>query len=167
MEKIKQSPTYQKLKNDLKKLLQGKIVIIGIGNPLRGDDAAGNELVKRIMNIVGFDCLQCEEVPENFTADIILRNPDTLLIIDAINLKHNAGDVTLLKPEQLRDECFDAHRIPLSVFVKYLKNFVKNDVYILGIQPKNISYTNLLSEEVSESIQMLEKLFTDISEQKN
>jgi hydrogenase 3 maturation protease len=166
-EKTKNTPTYQKLKNDLKEILKGKIVIIGIGNPMRGDDAVGNELVERIMNTVKFDCIKCEEVPEDYTADIISKNPDTLLIIDAINLNQNPGDIIILKPEQLKDECFDAHRIPISVFVKYLKNFVKNNVYILGIQPKNISYNSFLSEEVSESIEMLEKLFNDISELKN
>jgi len=155
------------LKGDLKKILNGKVVILGIGNPLKGDDAVGTELVDRIKNLSNFDCIKCEIHPENYTQEIISKKPDTLIIIDAVSINGNPGDVVLLEPKQLKDECFDSHRIPVSILIKYLKNYIKDNIYILGIQPKIISYGNYLSKEVSESIDILEKIFIDISKLKN
>ena len=156
-----------KLKGDLKKILNGKVVILGIGNPLKGDDAVGAELVDRIENLNNLDCIKCEIHPENYTREIISKNPDTLIIVDAVNINGNPGDVVLLESEQLNDECLDAHRIPLSVLIKYLKNYIKDNIYILGIQPKIISYGSNLSKEILESIDVLEKIFLDISKLKN
>ena len=153
------------LKEDLKKIIKGKTVILGIGNPLRGDDAAGAELADRLKN--NFDCINGEEVPENYTQDIISKKPDTLIIIDVINIMGKPGDIILLKPEQLRDECFNSHHVPIKVLVSYLKNFIKDNIYIIGIQPKLMQYGSEISKEVSESIDILEKIFSDISELKN
>lgn len=155
----------KELKEDLQKILKGKTVILGIGNPLRGDDAAGTELAERLRNC--FDCINGEEVPENYTQEIIAKNPDTLIIIDVVDIRGEPGDIVLLKPEQLKDECFDSHRVPIKVLITYLRNFIKDNIYILGIQPKLLHYGSILSKEVSESVNILEKIFSDLSELKN
>ena len=157
----------QELKLDLKKILKGKIVILGIGNLFKGDDAVGTELVERIENLNNFDCINCGISPENYTQEIISKKPDTLIIVDAVNINGNPGDVVLLRPEQLKDECFDSHRIPINVLIKYLKNYIKDNIYILGIQPKIINYGSHLSREVSESIDILQEIFTNVSKLKN
>ena len=38
----------QELKKDIRKIIKGKTLIVGIGNPLRGDDAAGLELAEKL-----------------------------------------------------------------------------------------------------------------------
>ncbi len=155
------------LKCELEKILKGKVVILGIGNPFKGDDAVGIAFVDKIENLNNFDCINTGLFPENYTGEIISKKPDTLLIVDAVNINGNPGDVALLQPEQLNDKNFDSHRTSISLFVKYLKNFIDDNIYILGIQPKIISFGNQLSEEVKESINNLEKIFTDISKLNN
>ena len=152
---------------NLLEILKGKTVVLGIGNTLKGDDAAGSLLIEKIKKFSNFLCINCEEVPENYTGDIISEKPDTLLIIDAVNIGSEPGDIFILKPEQLQDDCSDAHRVPLKVLILYLKNYIEPDIYILGIQPKLIGFSEKISEEVSGSISILEKMFKDISELKN
>ena len=158
---------HQELKENLLNILKGKTVVFGVGNVLKGDDGAGPVLTEKIRRLPNFLCINGEEIPENYTGDIILEKPDTLLIIDAINIGSEPGDVFILRPEQLKDDCSDAHHIPLKVLILYLQNYIESDIYILGIQPKPLSYSEQLSEEVSESISALEKIFKDISELKN
>ena len=158
---------YTELKERLKEILNGKTVILGIGNRMKGDDAVGSLFAEKIKELPNFYCINGEDVPENYTGDIILENPDTLLIVDSINIQSEAGDVFILKPEQLSNECTDAHRIPLKVLIKYIRNYTKTDVYILGIQPKFLNIANQISEEVSSSLSILEKIFKDLSELKN
>ena len=114
-----------------------------------------------------FDCINCEEIPENYTRDIISKNPDTLIIFDVIDIKGEPGDIILLEPENLNDKCFDSHHVPIKVLITYLKNFIKDNIYIIGIQPKHLDFNSKLSEEVSESVNLLEKIFSSISELKN
>jgi len=157
----------QILKDDLEKILKGKIVILGIGNPVKGDDAAGMIFVEKIERLDRFECIKGGLFPENYTGEIILKKPDTLIIIDAINMNGSPGDIVLLKPEQLKDESFASHGTPISVLIKYLSNFIKDNIYILGIQPKVVNVGNQLSKEVLESVDTLEKIFTDISKLNN
>ncbi|MCK4967151.1 hydrogenase 3 maturation endopeptidase HyCI [bacterium] len=158
---------YQELKENLLEILKGKTVVLGIGNVLKGDDAVGSLLIENIRKLPNFLCINGEEVPENYTGDIISEKPDTLLIVDAINIGSEPGDIFILKPEQLQDDCSDAHHVPLKVLILYLKNYIDADIYILGIQPKLISFSEQISEEVSDSISTLEKIFKDISKLKN
>ncbi len=157
----------QTLKDDLEKILKGKIVILGLGNPLKGDDAAGMIFVEKIEGLDKFECVKGGLFPENYTGEVISKKPDTLIIIDAININGSPGDIVLLKPEQLKDESFASHGTPISVLIKYLSNFIKDNIYIIGIQPKVVSFGNQLSVEVSESVDMLEEIFTDISKLNN
>lgn len=155
---------YQELKEELRKIIKGKTVILGIGNLSKGDDAAGSLLIERIKKYSGFTYINCEEIPESYTGDIIKEKPDTLIIIDSVNVSSEPGDIFILNPEQLQDSCLNAHRIPLKVLILYLSNYITADIYIIGIQPKVVTLTNVVSEEVLKSVSILEKIFKDLSE---
>ncbi len=137
---------------DWKKALQaglkgrGRIVIMGVGNPLKGDDAAGLLIVEQVMKNVpakarpGVRIFRTYDVPENYTGKIRKFKPARILIIDAALAGLKPGDVFILEKEKIAIEEISSHKIPLMVLISYLEQSTGCKVTVLGIQAKDLSF---------------------------
>lgn len=141
--------------------LRGKVLILGVGNPLRGDDGAGPSLIEQLRGRVNATLLDCEEVPENFLGQIAENQPDIVLIIDAIDFGMTPGAVALLEEEQLlAGTSLSTHHSSLRLFMKCVKSEAGGKVLVLGIQPGSTEYGNEISPKVKETLGLLRYIIT-------
>jgi hydrogenase 3 maturation protease len=138
--------------------LNGKVVILGVGNPLRGDDGAGPHLIHQLEGQVDATLLDCEEVPENFLGKIAENQPNSILIIDAIDLGMSPGAVAVLEEDKLEDTTWSTHHASLQLFINCLKADTGGNVLILGIQPKSTEFSFEISDEVKQTISLLQHI---------
>ncbi|RJS68268.1 hydrogenase maturation protease [Candidatus Bathyarchaeota archaeon] len=77
-----------------------KVVVAGIGNPIRMDDFVGVKIIQDLHGKVSEKVylLECETVPESFIQQIIDFNPTHVLLIDAAILGLKPGEAKLVKP---------------------------------------------------------------------
>lgn len=144
-----------------------KVVIIGIGNVLRGDDAAGSIVAQRIAskqlpkNVLVIDS---GSTPENFLGKIIKFNPSHILIIDAVVTGDAPGGVQLINESQIVDTIsFSTHKPSIHMLIKYLRGFIGEvKILILGIQPKKLTLGEKLSEEVKNAINKVSSLLLKV-----
>ena len=149
----------------LRSLLDGnKVVLMGIGNPYRGDDSVGSLLAEKIGSHHFFVSIVCEEMPENYTDLVRAENPDVILFADAINFGGKPGQIVFLDPEDLTDDRFSSHRPSLRLIMDYLKIETGAETILLGIQPKMINYTTQLSPAVEETLKKLVKIVVELSQ---
>jgi hydrogenase 3 maturation protease len=132
----------------LKDIFQGKVVIVGIGNIMRGDDAFGPALIEKLNGRVKAVCIDAGSAPENYVRKIANENPDTILLIDAVHLDLAPGRYQIFRPEEIVKSGFTTHDISPALFIDYLKDQTKADIYMLGIQPERLA----LDEEMSDSL---------------
>ncbi|HOK56758.1 MAG TPA: hydrogenase 3 maturation endopeptidase HyCI [bacterium] len=136
-----------------------KVAIIGIGNRLKGDDAAGSIIAEKLKEKVKNENLlviDAEINPENYIGVIKKFNPPFILIIDAIDFGSFPGDFRIFKPEQIKDTTISTHNFSIPL----LKNLIDNiEIYILGIQPEKIKLGENISQKVSETIEKIIKTF--------
>ena len=130
---------------DLKRWLSNakKVVLVGIGNPLRKDDFVGLKIIRNLENIVPESVLliEGETVPESFIAPIVDFNPTHILIIDAAVLSLKSGSFKLLKARQIaRYSTISTHTLPLRTFCDYLSRTTDAAIALLAIQPQNTSF---------------------------
>ena len=137
-----------------------KFVLLGVGNPLRGDDGAGPELLRRLRNKTSAILLDCEEVPENYLGEIAAIQPETIVVIDAVNLGTRAGAVALLEEDNFQSIGWSTHHGSLRPMIKYIKANTKADVFVLGIQPKSTEFGTEISSEVRQTLDLLQLLIT-------
>ncbi|MEM3506285.1 MAG: hydrogenase maturation peptidase HycI [Candidatus Bathyarchaeia archaeon] len=153
--------TLNSLENYLKKWFFNakKIVIAGIGNSMRKDDAIGIEIVKKLAGKTPSHVylLECENVPENFIGAIERINPTHILLIDSGQLNASPGSFALISPEQIGGISISTHTLPLSIFIKYIKQTINAKVIALVIQPKSLSFGRGLSKEVKKARDILAK----------
>jgi len=148
------------IENELRVWLSNarKLVIAGIGNPIRMDDFAGTKIVQDLQGKVSEQVflIECETVPENFMQKIIDFNPTHILLIDAGILGLNPGDSRLIKPEQLAAfPAYSTHMLPLRIFCEYLTKIIRAEIALLLIEPKNADFGEGLTTEVEASVKRI------------
>lgn len=140
-------------------------IILGIGNPLGGDDAVGSFVARRIsekrqgkagaerpgafppQDITAIDA---GAAPESYTSIIRRNRPEQLVLVDASDMGLPPGSIRLLSPENIATSSFSTHSMPLSAFVSYVSEFC-GQVYIIGIQPERTTIGGKLSTIVQKS----------------
>jgi hydrogenase 3 maturation protease len=149
----------------LKKWLAGaeRIVVAGIGNPIRTDDFVGVKIVQDMEGQVSEKVylLECETVPESFLQQIAEFNPTHVLLIDAAILGLKPGAARLMDPERIADfPAISTHMLPLRLFCEYLKSMTKAKIALLLIEPKNVEFGEGLTPDVQAAA---EKITTVLS----
>ncbi len=143
----------------LKKLLKQKTLIVGIGNPLKGDDGAGPELIRKLeekkLPAGKYRLLDVGEAPENYLHNIIKEKPDTLMLVDAVDMKISPGSVKILKYDDILDNSLSTHNASLKLTMDYIKSEINTDIFIVGIQPAGVGFGDSISAEVNEAIKKI------------
>ena len=152
---------------DLKNWLSNaqKVVIVGIGNPLRKDDFVGVEIVKNLQNKVSRHVylIECGTVPESFIEPITEFKPTHILIIDAAMLNLRPGYSKLIRPNQMmKYPAISTHALPLRIFCDYLAKTTGAEVALLVMQPKDTSFGEGLTSKLSETAATLTSVLSKI-----
>lgn len=141
------------------KALTGKVsartVIVGIGDVKKCDDGAGVKIAELIDGKVIAPVINCGRSPENHINPIRQRKPETVLMIDAIDMGLSPGSFKIINPRDIGDATFTARSASLKSFADLVFAETGAKVLILGIQPKKISFGVDLSEEVSRSAEKI------------
>ena len=135
-----------------------RVVVAGIGNPIRMDDFVGTRIAQGLQGKVSAKIylIECETVPENFIHKIISFDPTHVLLIDAAILGLKPGDSRLIKPERLAAlPAYSTHALPLRVFCEYISEATKAKIALLLIEPKRADFGEGLTSEVEMSAQKI------------
>jgi len=151
------------MENELLDKLSGKIVIVGIGNPLRGDDGAGPALIRELKTRIPKDhseitLIDAGEVPENYLVRITEKKPDVVLLIDSADMKQPPGATKFFDAGEIQQGGLSTHNASLKMCVDFLKSETDARLFLLGIQPERINLGENLSEIVLLKIRLLADL---------
>ena len=150
--------------NNLNKSITSKTLILGVGNPLRGDDGIGPKII---------ELLQKESLPTSI--HILDGGTDGLnlieeikpypkaIIIDAVNMKAKPGTIRAFSPEEVTmivsSDALSTHGFGLAEVVSLMQSLgVKTELTIIGIQPQNIEFGMGLSDVITQTIPSILKL---------
>ena len=144
-----------------------KVVVLGIGNSLRQDDAIGLKIARRLRGKVpkNVEIVDCESVPENFLDKIARSQPTHILMIDATTLNSELGTSRLILPNKISDFAISTHRIPLNLLVDFLKKTTAAKVILLGIQPRNVDLGQQLTPGLERAAEKIAKVIVEAFQQ--
>ncbi|MBI5680458.1 MAG: hydrogenase maturation peptidase HycI [Methanobacterium sp.] len=144
-----------------------KIAVLGIGNEIKGDDALGSVIAKKLSeslhkdNVVVFDG---GTVPENYTGLIRKENPSHIILVDAVDMAKSPGFIRTVRKEEIANYNISTHAMPISFLIKYLESTMDADIILLGIQPKSMELAHDISKEVKDSIEKVLSTFFELIE---
>jgi hydrogenase 3 maturation protease len=146
-----------------------KTAFIGVGQELRGDDAAGVLTIRRLMESPRNGLPQSQThsenaeparreplyfeagpLPEAATGALRRFHPDWAIFIDSADMGEAPGTIRWLEPRQLEEFSASTHAFPLTGLSEYFSSEFGCRVAVLGIQPKNLEIDSPVSEEVKQ-----------------
>lgn len=141
-----------------------KMMILGVGNEMMGDDAAGSAAARELrMLLQGCECSQVAEVlvtatnPENFSGVVRDRKPDLVIFIDAADMGRPVGEIAFLSHKDMHSMMHSTHTMPLSFLGDYLERTTGARVIALGIQAGHIRLDQPMSSEVALSVRSISR----------
>jgi len=148
----KKDDTYEDLRGWLSDA--DKVVVAGIGNPIRSDDFVGVKIVHGLLGKVSdrVFLIECETVPEDFIQQILDFDPSHVLLIDAAILGLKPGESKLVDPGQLTNSpALSTHMLPLRMFCDYIKRAGRAKIGLVLIEPGKTDFGEGLTPKVDAS----------------
>ena len=142
-----------------------KVVVIGVGNPLRKDDFVGVWIVRELQGKVSENVklIESETVPESFIEPIARFEPSHILIIDSALLDLKAGSSKLVEAQAIPYfPAISTHTLPLRIFCDMLSAMTRAKIAILAIQPKDVDFGEGLTKEVENAAKIIIKILVDV-----
>ncbi|MDH4291019.1 MAG: hydrogenase maturation peptidase HycI [Dehalococcoidia bacterium] len=140
-----------------------RTIVLGIGNRLGGDDAAGTSLVDMLnqrqhkaktLRSRQITTIDTGTAPESYTSVIRRHRPELLILVDAADMGLPPGALRTIPPEKISMLFFSTHSMPFSMFISYVKEFC-GKVLLIGVQPERMQTGRRISEAVRTSVKKL------------
>ena len=137
---------------------KARIAIVGIGNTLRSDDAAGVLVARTLIASRLFRdresvlVMDAGHAPENGTSALRRFEPGTVLLVDAVDMSESPGSIRWVDMDEIEGMSASTHSLPLSMLARYLNWELKCEVTLLGVQPKSNEVGETVSAEVLQAV---------------
>ena len=155
------------IQEKLKKWLTNaeRVVVAGIGNPIRTDDFVGVKIIQNLQGKVSEKVylIECETVPDSFMQEIVDLKPSHVLLINAAILRLKPGETRLVFPEQVTDfPAITTHVLPLRIFCEYITKMTKAKIALLLIEPENTEFGEGLTPSVQEAAEKITQVLLEL-----
>lgn len=140
-----------------------RTIVLGIGNRLGGDDAAGTSLVDMLnqrqhkaktLYSREITTIDTGTAPESYTSVIRRHRPELLILVDAADMGLSPGALRIVPPEKITMLPFSTHSMPLSMFMSYVKESC-GKILLVGVQPEQTETGRGISKAVHTSLKRL------------
>jgi hydrogenase maturation protease len=139
----------------LTKRLEGidpkRVVVVGVGKRMRGDDAVGLVLLDTLRDVL-FHLVDAGNTPEEYLSIIKRLDPHVIIFLDALDRGLPPGTICLVEKDDIQPRYESSHNLSLDILLEYLACETGADVFVVGIQYGTISFGSGLSPEVEESV---------------
>lgn len=153
----------------LRKELRGmeKIVLLGTGNALEADDAAGlyvasllDEKLSRYQK-TRIKVLRAYEIIDIYLKKIKRIKPSHFLIIDAVDIKKKPGTIMVerLDVERRRKRKIGGEFLS---FMEKLSSETDCKIYMVGIQPERLDFGHPITPVIKDTCRLLAEFFASL-----
>ena len=146
---------------------ESRLAIVGIGNTLRSDDAAGVLVARTLLASRLFRdresilVMDAGHAPENGTSTLRHFEPDIVLLIDAVEMGEVPGFIRWVDMDEIEGMSASTHSLPLSMLASYLNWELKCEVTLLGIQVKSNDVGEIVDLNVLRAVNEIVSAVTE------
>lgn len=154
-----------------KNLSPGRTLIVGVGNPLLGDEGTGCHVIERLSQMsmpAGVSILDCGCDLLNLASYI--GRPRRIIVIDAVRAGGKPGQIYRFDFDELDEirtlgtgnESSSVHQLRIVDALRLLKQTYRSltccEITVIGIEPGTLGLSTGLSEQVNKNITNLTRL---------
>lgn len=151
------------LRDELRRHVTGRVCLVGVGNPDRGDDAFGPRLAAAVRDRGYRDVIVAERTPERWMGWLTGGDFDTILFLDAVDMRATPGDAIFLESTQIaaRYPQVSTHTLSLGTLARLIEATGRTRVFLLGVQPQGVGEGSELSASVRTTAEILGDLLLE------
>ncbi len=154
------------LRTLLVRLRGRRMCIVGMGNRMRGDDAAGALVVEGLKNGGRIPSsvllVDAGEAPENHLERIVKHHPAMVLFVDAAWFEGDAGECRLLEAEGLSGSGISTHAGAAGLVAGYLRERLREvEVVFLCIRAGDLTLGAAPSARILATVGRVCSVVTD------
>jgi hydrogenase 3 maturation protease len=147
---------------EVRNIARGRVVVVGVGNVLKADDAAGPVLAETLRKRFPDRVFDAGEVPENYLGPIRRARPDTILLVDAADFGGAPGDVRVSSGADVAGLPLGTHAAPLSMFMDLAAAETGASVYLVAVQAGSTALGSTMCGEVRAAVGRLASRLEEI-----
>jgi hydrogenase 3 maturation protease len=139
-----------------------RVAILGVGNELNGDDAAGMLIARGLREAVRNPAwagntdhlliIEAGPAPESFSGPLRRFRPDLVLLVDAAELGLPPGSAAWIDWTEADAAAASTHTLSPSLFAQFLIEELGCRVAMIGIQPEHLDFDRPVSEKVGRAV---------------
>ncbi len=149
-------PTHDPAWSSVEHFLRGRVCLFGFGNRMWRDDGIGSRVAEALdTNETSVSAVDGGFVPENHLERVVACQPDTILMIDAVDFGATAGELRLLQADDVVLSAISTHAGSPQMLAKYLQARCGAQVGLLAIQPGDTGEGEKLSPRLDEVLDFL------------
>jgi hydrogenase 3 maturation protease len=141
------------LREALAHLGGSRVVILGVGNVLKGDDAAGPMVCQGVAGWLSVKVIDTGTVPENDLGPILRHAPENVLIVDAKDLGSPVGTIRVLPRTSVVSLGSSTHSLSPRLLADAMAQGISGEVTFLGIQLGHVRLGHPVSAEVGRAVE--------------
>lgn len=151
------------LRDELQQRLKGRVCLVGVGNPERGDDGFGVRLAEAMRDLGHRDVIVAAREPERWTGHLVRGGFQTVLFLDAVQINAAPGAAVFLESAQIaaRYPQVSTHRLSLGMLARLIESESPARVCLLGVQPGSLDGSGDLSAPVRTTLEILRDVLTE------
>jgi hydrogenase 3 maturation protease len=136
------------------------VVVIGMGNELRADDAVGLHVVRLLKHCMNnrLKVFEGQMTPEVYIGPACASHPTHVLIVDAAELGQKPGAWQVLSQDTVEQGLFTTHTIPAVEVAAEIQRRCSAVIVFLGIQPKSRDISLGLSRECQKAAEEIAEI---------
>ena len=153
------------LRTELEALVRGrKVVLMGVGNDLRGDDACGALLGERLEDCVNCPVFVTFDLPEDYAVKAADLRPELVLILDAADFGGEPGQVRLIRAQDIPPTPGVTHRPSLEMVAAFLEMDAGAQTWVLGVQPdmERVGLGDQMGAPMLRAVDALTEMLTEL-----
>ncbi len=150
-------------KKELKKFIDDKTVIMGIGSVLKTDDGVGVFIAEKLQNIGIKNVIVAEATPEHWIGFLANKGFEKLLIIDSVLFGGEKGEIKILDLKEISERFGLTHSSSLHLFYDFISTEGNiKALKVLAIMPESLEVGERLSPVVMRSAEKIILFFKNL-----
>jgi len=132
-----------------------KLLFIGLGNEICGDDSAGLallEMIEKRKEFLNSHFILAGTTPENYLHEMISTNGKAIVFIDAVRMGEKPGTIEFVEQSRISSLEFSTHSYSVTLIESFLSANGFQSFYYLGIEPLMTKIGEPMSKTISESL---------------
>ncbi|MBU0711406.1 hydrogenase maturation protease [bacterium] len=147
---------FKEFQKKLGPIINKKIVMVGLGNPMRRDDQSGLVLLEEIQKrklLSGANFVFANTTPENHLEKIVSLQPEIVIFVDTVKMQQSPGTIEEILSNQVETKGFSTHSYSIKLVENYLRLEGIGQFMYIGIEPGDMGMGEFLTTPVKEGIE--------------